>query len=92
MTAKSDRAKEFLGDPTFQDALKNLRNEYRRLMEDSAISDDDVLEIRRMLHLSHRLEKHLELIIQDGEFEDFIATDSQRPQHLGDIKWRMNNH
>ena len=90
MTAKSDRAKEFLGNPVFQEALNNLRNEYRRLMEDGTISDEDVLEIRRMLHLSHRIEKHLEQIIQDGEFEDFKALEKERPA-LGDL-WQRNRH
>lgn len=85
MTAKSDRAKEFLNNPVFEEALANLRKEYRRIMEDHQTSDEDVLETRRMLHLSQRLEHHLKQIIQDGEFEDFKAMDSERPSFLGDL-------
>ena len=91
MTAKSDRAKDLIGDPVFQEALTNMCNEYRRLMEHPSTSDDDVLEIRRMLHLSQRLEHHLQQIIQDGEFEDFKVVDKERPSYLGDL-WQRNKH
>ena len=87
MTAKSDRAKALLGDPVLQDALNNLRSEYRRLMEDHQTPDEDVLESRRMLHLSQRFEHHLKQIISDGEFEDFKAMDKERPSFLGDLTW-----
>lgn len=85
MTAKADRAKALINDPTLQDALTNLRNEYRRIMEDHHTSDDDVLELRRMLHLSRVFEKHLQQIIASGELEDFMATEKERPSFLGDI-------
>lgn len=91
MTAKSDRAKDLIGDPVFQEALTNLRNEYRRLMEHPSTEDGDVLELRRMLHLSQRFEHHLQQIIQDGEFEDFKAVDKERPSYLGDL-WNKSNH
>lgn len=91
MTAKSDRAKELIGDPVFQEALSNLRNGYRRIMEDHLTSDEDVLESRRMLHLSLLLEKHFEQIISDGEFEDFKVQEKGRPAHLGDL-WPRNKH
>lgn len=87
MTEKSDRAKALLGDPVLQEALTNLRDEYRRLMEDIKVPDEDVLESRRMLHLSLRLEHHLKQIISDGEFEDFKALDKERPSYLGDLTW-----
>jgi hypothetical protein len=92
MTAKSDRVKELLSDPFFQEALANLRNEYRRIMEDHRTSDEDVLEIRRMLHLSTRLEQHLSQIVTDGEFEDFKAQEKERPSFLGDLVWPKNRH
>ena len=65
-----------------------LRNEYRSLMEEHTTPDDVVLESRRMLHLSQRLEKHLQQIVADGELEDFRAVEKERPSFLGDIvKW-----
>lgn len=92
MTAKSDRAKEILNDPVMQDALVNLRNEYRKLMEDHTTPDDIVLESRRMLHLSHRFEKHLQQIIADGELDDFIAMEKERPSFLGELRWKNRKH
>lgn len=91
MTAKSDRAKEFLNNPVFQEALTNLRNEYRKHMEDARTDDGDVLELRRMLHLTHVVEKHLNQIITFGELEDFHAKEQERPSFLGDIlQWPKN--
>ena len=61
-------------------------------MEDPKVQDQDVLEIRRMLHLSHVLERHLEQMIASGEFEDFMAEDKERPAHLGDLWQTKSNH
>lgn len=85
MTAKADRAKALLDDPVIQEAFTNLRNEYRRIMEDNHTLDEDVLESRRMLHLSRRLEAHLKKIIADGELEDYQAQEKERPSFLGEL-------
>lgn len=87
MTAKADRAKEFLHDPVFQEALENLRDQYRKAFELEKCSDEDALEVRRMLFLTHRIEKHLEQIIAYGELEDFKANEQERPTFLGELKW-----
>lgn len=91
MTAKADRAREFLNSPVFQEALENLRNQYRKAFESERISDEDANEVRRMLFLTRKLEAHLEAIINAGELEDFRANEQDGPTFLGDlIKWPKN--
>lgn len=87
MTAKADRAKEILDDPIFQESLENLRNEYRSHFEYTKLSDEEALEVRRMLFLTHRLEHHLEKIIADGELSDFRANEQEQPAFLGELRW-----
>ena len=91
MTAKSDRARELLNDPIIQESFESLRKQYRGAMGNPQVPDDDILELRRMLFLLDKLEKHLEQIIASGELEDFRAVEQERPSFLGDIvKWNRN--
>ena len=87
MTAKSDRIRELLDDPHIKEAFENVRDKYRAALENSDIPDDDVLEIRRMLFLTHKVEQDLETAVQDGELEDFRANEQERPSFLGDL-WK----
>ena len=90
MTAKADRARELLNDPLIQEGFEALRKKYRGAMGNPSVSDDDVLELRRMLFLLDHLEKHLELVISDGEFEDFKAVEQERRSFLGEI-WQRKH-
>jgi len=85
MTAKADRAKELLSDPLFQEALEGVRHEYRKAFESARMSDEDALEIRKMLFLLQRVEKHLNQFVEDGLLEDFRANEQERPSFLGDL-------
>ena len=92
MTAKSDRAKALLDDPILQESFNKLRDDYRGAMGNPQVPDDDILELRRMLFLLDKLEKHLEQIIAEGELEDFRAVEQERPSFLGDIvKWQRKH-
>ena len=91
MTAKSDRAREFLSDPLTQGAFEALRETYRQAMGNPKVPDDDILELRRMLFLLDKLEKHFEQIIADGELADFRAVEDERPTFLGDL-WQSKKH
>ncbi len=90
MTAKSDRAKELLNDPLIQESFEALRTEYRGAMGNPKVPDDDILELRRMLFLLDKLEKHLNQIVTDGEVEDFHAVEQERPSFLGDL-WQRKH-
>lgn len=90
MTAKSDRAKALLNDPLIQESFNALRDEYRGAMGNSEVPDDDILELRRMLFLLDKLEKHLELIVSDGQLADLRAVEQERPSFLGDI-WQRKH-
>ena len=90
MTAKSDRAKQLLSDPTLQEGFEALRSQYRGAMGNPKVPDDDILELRRMLFLLDKLEKHLEQVIAEGELEDFRAVEQERPSFLGDL-WQRKH-
>lgn len=88
MTAKADRARELLNDPIFKEVVEKLRDEYRKAFENARCSDEDAIEVRKMLFLTHRMEQHLQQIISDGELADFRANEDERPPFLGDLdKW-----
>lgn len=86
MTAKADRAKELLEDPILQEAFENLRESYRKAVfsDDIRITDETKLELIRLEVLSHRLEKHLQQIVADGQLEDFRAVEESK-SILGDL-------
>ena len=91
MTAKSDRAKQLLSDPLIQECFKKLRDNYRSAMGNPQVSDDDILELRRMLFLLDKLEQSLVQVLADGELDDFRAVEDERPSFLGNlIKWPTN--
>jgi len=91
MTAKADRAKQLLDDPLIKESFSKLRLTYSSAMGNPQVSDDDVLELRRMLFLLDKLEKSLIQVIADGELDDFRAVEQERPSFLGDIlKWPKN--
>jgi hypothetical protein len=92
MTAKADRARELLNDPLLQEVLDNLRMDYRDACFTQGVSDEDVMELRRMEFLTHRFEAHLKKMISDGELEDFRALEKERQSFLGELKWPRNNH
>ena len=97
MTAKADRIKELINDPHIKEAFENVRNKYRKLLESdtdatgNTITDEDVLEARRMLFLTRKVEQDLEKAIEDGELEDFQANEQKRPT-LGDKLWPRQRH
>ena len=92
MTAQSDRIHKLLNDPELQGGFERLRQQYRDAMCDPKITDEDVLELRRMLLLLTRLEQDLEATLESGHLEDFRAAEKERPAPLGDIfKWRQKN-
>jgi hypothetical protein len=85
VTAKSDRIKRLLEDQDLREAFENVRNKYRAALENEQILDDDVLEIRRMLFLTHKVEQDLNTAMEDGQLEDFRANEQERPSFLGDL-------
>lgn len=91
MTAKSDQAKRLLDDPLLQESFEALRVTYRSAMGNPQVPDDDILELRRMLFLLDKLEKHLETVIADGELEDFRAVEQEQPTFLGEL-WQSKRH
>lgn len=91
MTAKSDQAKRLLDDPLLQESFEALRVTYRGAMGNPQVPDDDILELRRMLFLLDKLEKHLETVIADGELEDFRAVEQEQPTFLGEL-WQSKRH
>ena len=91
MTAKSDRAKALLNDPIIQEGFEKLREDYRGAMGNPKVPDDDILELRRMLFLLDKLERHLHQIVTDGEVADLQAVEQERPSFLGDL-WQSRKH
>lgn len=90
MTAKSDRAKALLEDPILQESFNKLRDDYRGAMGNPQVPDDDILELRRMLFLLDKLERHLNQIVTDGEVADLRAVEQERPSFLGDL-WQRKH-
>ena len=90
MTAKSDRAKALLEDPILQEGFNKLRDDYRGAMGNPQVPDDDILELRRMLFLLDKLERHLNQIVTDGEVADLRAVEQERPSFLGDL-WQRKH-
>ena len=91
MTDKSDRIKRLLDDDLVQEAFENTRNKYRRILESDVdasgqpITDDDVLEARRMLFLLRLVEQDLKQSVEDGEYEDFQANEKEQRTFLGEL-------
>ena len=85
MTAKADRARELLNDPVIKEGFQALREVYHGVLGDRNASDEDILEIHRMLLLLNKLEQHLIQIVSSGQLEDFRAVEQEQPSFLGDI-------
>ena len=75
MTAKGDRAKELLNDPTFQKALTDVRQAILQGFTDCDVGDEKTPHrFRLYLHLLDSVEANLIKAIEDGELEDFNAS------------------
>lgn len=78
MTAKADRAKELLNDPTFQKALGDVRLALMNRFIDTSPSDKEgLIETRMYLHLLDSVEANLIQAIEDGMLEDFRANEQE---------------
>ena len=90
MTAKSDRIKKLLNNKDLQQAFDDVRDALLKLFTECGTNDaDEMVDIRKRLHLLDSVEANLKRAIEDGQLEDFRATEQEKPTFLGDIKeWR----
>ncbi len=91
MTAKADRVRALLDNPELQDAFETVRQYWLSRIEtlplDAADGKDALYDIRKMLFLLRQVEQTLEKAVEDGNLEDFYATEQERPTFLGELKW-----
>ena len=78
MTAKSDRIRELLDDPLIEQAFENVRRYILELFEET--NSDDVETLRSLsirLNLLATVKADLMSAIEDGDYEDFKAQQSE---------------
>ena len=94
MTAKSDRVKKLLNNKDLQQAFDDVRDALLKMFTECKTTDSEkMVDIRKRLHLLESVEANLKRAIEDGELEDFRATEQEAPTFLGDIKkWRKKRH
>jgi len=93
MTAKADNIKRLLEDPNLEEAFENVRRFYLEKIEDLPLDQKNgagaLYDIRKQLYLLRQVKDDLAKAIQHGNYEDFVAAQSEQPSFLGDIrKWR----
>lgn len=91
MTAKADRVKRLIEDPDLQEAFGEVRKYWFSRIEtlplDTEESKEAMADIRKMLFLLRQLEQTLDSAIENGNLEDFYATEQERPTFLGELRW-----
>lgn len=88
MTAQSDRAKELLDNPVFQEAISEVRQYWLDRVEtlplDEDTGKDALYDIRKMLFLLRQVEQTIGRYIEDGHLEDFNQSEQQHT-FLGEL-------
>ena len=78
MTAKSDRIRELLADPNVEEAFENVRRYLLELFEEASSDDIEMLQsISMRLNLLATVKADLEAAIEEGNYEDFKAQQSE---------------
>ena len=73
MTAESDRLKELINDPDLRRAFDWVRQGYKDRIDDPALTDEQVLKLRDLLHVVNQVESDLMSAIEAGEYADYQA-------------------
>lgn len=92
MTTESDRIKRLIDDPDLKEAVMRVENAIYRGWAKTPPTDHDMKEEwhRRLFSLNSVFE-NLRASIRDGEYQDYIEAEKEKPPLLGDIAaWRMN--
>lgn len=91
MTAESDRIRRLLNDPDLQEAFERVERAIHRGWANTPPTDKEAQsEWHRRLFSLNSVRENLKASIEDGEYEDFLAAESEKPTLLGDLHaWRM---
>ena len=90
MTAQSDRIKRLLDDEDLQEAFGAVANAIHSGWANSPPTDADMLsEWHRRLFTLNSVKENLYTSMQDGQYQDYIEAEKEKPAILGDIlSWR----
>ena len=91
MTAKSDRLNKLLKDEDLLDAFESVGNAIHKGWANTPPTDaDQQQEWHRRLFTLNSIRENLYAALQDGEYQDFLEQESEKPAILGDlVSWRM---
>lgn len=85
--AKGHRCKHLLEDEDLRQAFLDVRDALHDQFDQIAPSDIESMRmIKERLHLLFSIEKNLLQAIKDGQLEEFILSEQERPAFLGDLK------
>ena len=90
MTAQSDRIKKLLDDKDLQEAFDAVTNAIHKGWSDTPPTDADMQqEWHRRLFTLSSVKENLYAAMQDGQYQDFLEAEKEKPAILGDIlSWR----
>lgn len=93
MTAQSDRIKKLLDDKDLNEAFDAVANAIHTGWANSPPTDLDMqTEWHRRLFTLNSVKENLFAAMQDGQYQDYIEAEKEKPAILGDItKWRMKH-
>ena len=91
MTAQSDRIKRLLDDEDLNRAFDAVANAIHSGWANSPPTDAAMLsEWHRRLFTLNSVKENLYTAMQDGQYQDYIEAEKEKPAMLGDIlSWRM---
>jgi hypothetical protein len=87
MTAKADRVRHLLENEDLAEAFDNVRIQYFELFEKCPLGNEELRrDIHYMLTLLAQVKGDLYNAIENGNYEDHLANQSEQPAPLGEIK------
>ena len=91
--SKAERCKHLLDDKDLQQAFKDVRDALHQAFAQTPVSNtEQLVDIRKRLHLLDSVEENLYQAIQDGGLERFREIEDERPPFLGDLlAWRRKH-
>ena len=92
MTAQSDMLNKLLKDEDLLDAFEAVGNAIHRGWANTPPTElDQQQEWHRRLFTLNSVKENLYSALQDGEYQDFLEQESEKPAILGDlVSWRKN--